>query len=72
VNRRTDAYGGTIANRCAFTLETVDKLCSAISAGRLGVRLSPFGLFNETDGEDRMEQWLYLCSELSKRKIAYV
>jgi hypothetical protein len=34
--------------------------------------LSPFGLFNETNGVDRMEQWLYLCSELSKRDVAYV
>jgi 2,4-dienoyl-CoA reductase-like NADH-dependent reductase (Old Yellow Enzyme family) len=61
-----------MSKRCAFTLETVDKLCATIGAGRLGVRLSPFGLFNETNGEDRMEQWLYLCSELSKRNIAYV
>jgi hypothetical protein len=38
----------------------------------VGVRLSPFGVFNETKGEDRLEQWLHLCSELSKRNIAYV
>jgi 2,4-dienoyl-CoA reductase-like NADH-dependent reductase (Old Yellow Enzyme family) len=72
VNRRNDAYGGTIQKRCAFTLETVDKLCTAIGSGRVGVRLSPFGLFNETNGEDRLEQWIYLCAELSKRNIAYV
>lgn len=72
VNLRSDAYGGSLIKRCAFTLETVDKLCSAIGSGRVGVRLSPFGLFNETNGVDRMEQWLYLCSELSKRGIAYV
>ena len=72
VNQRSDRYGGSITKRCLFTLETVDRLCSAIGPGRVGVRLSPFGLFNETDGEDRVEQWLYICSELSKRNIAYV
>jgi 2,4-dienoyl-CoA reductase-like NADH-dependent reductase (Old Yellow Enzyme family) len=58
--------------RCKFTLETVDKLCSAIGSGRVGVRLSPYGFFNETLGEQRMEQWTYLCEELAKRNIAYV
>jgi 2,4-dienoyl-CoA reductase-like NADH-dependent reductase (Old Yellow Enzyme family) len=72
VNQRNDEYGGSITRRCRFTLETVDKLCSAIGSGRVGVRLSPFGVFNETKGEDRLEQWLHLCSELSKRNIAYV
>jgi len=72
VNQRNDEYGGSIIKRCQFTLETVDKLCSAVGSGRVGVRLSPFGVFNETKGDDRMEQWLYLCSELSKRNIAYV
>jgi 2,4-dienoyl-CoA reductase-like NADH-dependent reductase (Old Yellow Enzyme family) len=72
INIRDDAYGGTLEKRCAFTLETVDKLCSAIGAGRLGVRLSPFGFFNGTDGEDRMAQWIYLCEQLSARGVAYV
>ena len=72
VNKRTDEYGGSIENRCRFTLETVDKICAAVGAGRFGVRLSPYGLFNEVNGETRMEQWTYLCTELDKRGLAYV
>lgn len=72
VNRRTDEYGGDIVNRCRFTLETVDKLSAAIGSGRVGVRLSPFGLFNQTHGVKRVEQWTYLCEELARRKVAYV
>ncbi|WVR08415.1 hypothetical protein IAU60_005470 [Kwoniella sp. DSM 27419] len=72
INTRTDAYGGSIANRCRFTLETVDKLCAAIGPGRLGVRLSPYGLFNQAEGEDRLEQWTYLCEKLSHYGLAYV
>ena len=72
VNLRTDGYGGDLYKRCRFTLETVDMLREAIGSGRLGVRLSPYGFFNETSGEQRMEQWTYLCSELAKRNVAYM
>lgn len=72
VNRRDDAYGGDIYKRCRFTLETVDKLIEGVGAGRVAVRLSPFGLFNQSFGEKRVEQWTYLCTELAKKGIAYV
>ncbi|OCF36050.1 hypothetical protein I316_01922 [Kwoniella heveanensis BCC8398] len=72
INTRTDQYGGSFPNRCRFTLETVTKLCSAIGANKVAVRLTPFGLFNQTFGEKRVEQWTYLCEELSKFGLAYV
>lgn len=72
VNLRTDSYGGDMFKRCKFTLETIDKMIAAIGSDRLAVRLTPFGLFNDCRGEQRMDQWLYLCSELSKRNLAYV
>ncbi|TFK51431.1 FMN-linked oxidoreductase [Heliocybe sulcata] len=72
INVRTDAYGGTPEKRCRFTIELVKKLCAEVGKARVGVRLSPFGLFNETRGEDRQEQWTYLCRELSKLGIAYI
>ena len=72
VNKRTDQYGGIAQQRCTFTLETVDKLCKAIGSDRVAIRLCPFGLFNDTFGEGRVEQWTYLCTELAKRNLAYV
>lgn len=63
---------GDLKRRCRFTLETVEKLCAAIGPRRVAVRLSPYGLFNEANGEQRLEQWTYLCSELSKFGLAYV
>ncbi|WVF66406.1 hypothetical protein IAT40_001146 [Kwoniella sp. CBS 6097] len=72
INTRTDQYGGSIKNRCRLTLETVTKLCAAIGASKVAVRLTPFGLFNQTFGEKRVEQWRYLCEELSKFGLAYV
>ena len=72
VNQRDDQYGGSAHRRCAFTLETVDKLCQEIGSDRVAVRLCPFGLFNDTRGEERVEQWTYLCAELAKQNLAYV
>lgn len=51
-NRRTDRYGGTIANRIPFAVEAVEATVDAIGARRTGTRLSPgIGLWGaeETD-----------------------
>jgi 2,4-dienoyl-CoA reductase-like NADH-dependent reductase (Old Yellow Enzyme family) len=72
INQRHDEYGGDLYARCRFTLETIDELASAVGAGRVAVRLSPFGLFNQTFGVQRVEQWTYLCEELSGKGLAYV
>ncbi|GAA5859651.1 hypothetical protein JCM1840_006392 [Sporobolomyces johnsonii] len=72
VNQRTDSYGGSYQRRCRFTLETVDKLIEAVGAERLGVRLAPFAYFNDVRGEQRQEQWTYLCQQLSTKGLAYI
>ena len=41
VNRRTDHYGGSFANRCRFLFEVVATLVDVVGPGRVGVRLSP-------------------------------
>jgi 2,4-dienoyl-CoA reductase-like NADH-dependent reductase (Old Yellow Enzyme family) len=73
VNTRGDKYGGSIENRLRFTLETVDAVSTAIGADRVGIRLAPFGRFNDMrpfDGE--RETWIALARGLSKRNLAYV
>ena len=40
-NRRDDAYGGSIENRCRLVVEVVRACCDAIGADRVGLRLSP-------------------------------
>lgn len=72
INLRTDVYGGSLEKRCKFTLETTAKLIAAIGADRVGVRLAPYGYFNQARGEERVEQWTYLCGELVKLNVAYV
>ncbi len=41
VNKRTDEYGGSIANRCRFLFELVAKLVDTVGLDRIAVRLSP-------------------------------
>jgi N-ethylmaleimide reductase len=48
VNRRSDAYGGSIEGRNRFALEVARAAADAIGADRVGIRLSPHGVFNDT------------------------
>jgi N-ethylmaleimide reductase len=74
LNTRRDQYGGaSIANRLRFTLETVDAVAAEIGSERTGIRLSPFGRYNDMHPfGDEEETWLTLAGELTSRKLAYV
>ena len=73
LNTRDDIYGGpSIANRLRFTLETVDAVTAAIGRERTGIRLSPYGRYNDMRPfKDEAETWLTLAAELSGRRLAY-
>jgi len=51
-NQRTDRYGGFIENRSRFLSETVDALVDVWGADRVAVRLSPYGVANESGDDD--------------------
>lgn len=51
-NQRTDKYGGSPQNRCRLLWEVCEAVCLAIGNTRTGVRLSPFGVFNDVDDGD--------------------
>lgn len=72
-NLRTDGYGGTIEKRARFMLETVEAVAGAIGSERVGIRLSPFGVFNDMPLYDAMEdEYGYLARELDKTGLAYI
>jgi N-ethylmaleimide reductase len=48
VNTRTDRYGGSAEGRNRFALEVARATTAAIGADRVGIRLSPYGVFNGT------------------------
>jgi N-ethylmaleimide reductase len=71
-NKRTDQYGGTIQNRARLFLEVVDQAVAVWGAGRVGVRLSPYGTFNDMSDSDPVALFTYVLGELQNRGIAYV
>ena len=46
-NTRMDTYGGSLENRSRFTLEVAAAAVAAIGKDRVGIRLSPHGVFND-------------------------
>lgn len=71
-NQRADEYGGSKENRSRFLLEIVDAVKQVWGASKIGVRLSPNGVFNDMGSEDYREQFLYTAKELSKHELAYL
>jgi N-ethylmaleimide reductase len=71
-NKRTDEYGGSIANRARFLLEVVDEAVSIWGKGRVGVRLSPYGTFNDMSDSNPVALFTYVLEQLDARGIAYV
>jgi N-ethylmaleimide reductase len=71
-NKRTDQYGGSIENRARLLLEVVDAVIGVWGSGRVGVRLSPYGTFNDMSDSDPVGLFSYVLSQLSARSIAFV
>jgi len=71
-NKRTDGYGGSIAGRARFLLEIADSIIDVVGAGRLGVRLSPYGRYGGISDTDPIALFNYVAGELSRRQIAYL
>jgi len=73
VNTRTDGYGGSLAGRNRFALEVARATAAAIGAERVGIRLSPHGVFNGTGAfVDVDAQVLALVQELSTLGLMYL
>lgn len=72
-NIRTDGYGGSIENRARFVLEVADAAIAAIGRERVGIRISPFGVFNDMPLYPEMEaDYTYLAAQLNERGLAYI
>ena len=72
-NQRTDAYGGSVRNRARFVIEVANDVADAIGADRLGIRLSPWSIFNDMAHFSEIDEaYAYLAEELEKIGILYV
>lgn len=72
-NKRTDEYGGSVENRSRFALEVTKAVVAAIGGDRTGIRLSPYGVFNDMEVYDELDAtYQYLTTELKKTGITYI
>jgi N-ethylmaleimide reductase len=72
-NQRTDRYGGSVMNRVRFALEVVEAVEMAIGKNKVGIRLSPYGVYNDMPLYDAMEaDYTYLAQQLNARHLLYI
>ncbi|NOU12271.1 MAG: alkene reductase [Nitrospira sp.] len=72
VNARTDAYGGSVANRARFLLEVTEAAIGVWGAGRVAVRISPLVPFNDMVESQPEALVTYVAQELNRRAIAFL
>jgi N-ethylmaleimide reductase len=72
-NQRTDRWGGSIENRIRFAVEVARAAAIAIGADHIGMRISPYGVFNGMTADAEMDA-LYerLIAELNSIGLAYI
>lgn len=72
-NQRTDGYGGPIEKRARFLLKLAEATIAAIGKDKVGIRLSPFGVFNDMPLYDSMEaDYTYLAQRLNTLELLYI
>ena len=73
INELENEYNGSAEARAKFAIEVAQAVGEAIGIERVGIRLSPYGVFNDAgpfEGID--EEYEYLAQELGKLGIAYI
>lgn len=71
-NTRTDQYGGSIANRARFLLETVDALLTVWPADKFGVHLNLMSNSYSMHDSNPKALFAYVVEELNKRHLAFI
>jgi N-ethylmaleimide reductase len=72
-NQRTDNYGGSIENRTRFVLEVAESVADAVGKDKVGVRISPHGVFNDMPAYPEIDAtYKYLVEQLYQFDIAYI
>src|SRR5882672_2487559 len=71
-NLRTDQYGGGIENRTRFLLEVTQAVIGVWGADRVGARLSPYGVANDSGEPDPMPLYSHAIKSLDPLGLAYL
>lgn len=71
-NTRNDQYGGSVENRSRLLLEVLHAVINVWGSDRVGVRLSPYGTFNDMSDHDTMGLFTHLIGQLNPLGLAYL
>ena len=71
-NQRTDEYGGSIENRTRLMGEVIESITKVYPSDRIGVRLSPYGSFNDMADSDPVTLFNTVIQKLNGYGLSYV
>ena len=71
-NQRSDDYGGSVANRIRFVVETLQAMIDVAGAGRVGLRICPGNPFNDLHDEDVAGTFAALLQAVTPLQLAYL
>jgi N-ethylmaleimide reductase len=72
-NQRTDEYGGSIENHSRFLLEIAEAAGQTIGFDKVGVRLSPYNVFNDIKPYADVDQtYEYIAQKLNELGVVYI
>lgn len=71
-NKRMDEYGGSVENRSRLLFEVLEVIQEIWDGARVGVRLSPSGIFNSVGDSNSKETYQYIIEKLNNYKLAYL
>lgn len=71
-NQRSDAYGGSLANRVRFPVECLAAMAEAIGPGRVGLRMNPGNRYNDITDADSAGTHRELARQAAALGLAYL
>ncbi|QZZ22035.1 alkene reductase [Leptothermofonsia sichuanensis E412] len=71
-NHRTDEYGGSMENRARLLMQVTAAVTSVWGGDRVGIRLSPSGVFNSMSDSNPKALFTYVVNELNRFNLAYL
>ncbi len=72
-NTRADRWGGSIENRIRFAVEVAKAAATAIGAEHIGMRISPYGVFNGMAADAEMDAlYEHLIAKLNEIGLVYI
>ncbi len=72
VNKRTDAYGGSLENRMRFPLEVVEAVAREWDPSRVGIRVAPVSPANDCADSDPQATFGSFAEKLSRLNIGFL